>query len=530
MQLTPAQAKKRAEAAWRRKDLWTSTLGDAMRIVHPHRDGFYRYAEGQKKEGQGQTWDATASLASVRGANQLVGLTPPFEDWITLEPGPAAELALGPDELHDLKVKLEATAKACNAMAQTGDFGSAVHEMWLDFLYSTGAMTVDPNPDPFGPIAIFRAVPLSEFMVEEGPFGTVDTWHRRFEIAARTVQQTWPDATIEDGGRLAAAIKGHPERPVKLFEITYRDYDERDRPWRYEVFFSNGKDCERIVERRERTSRWMTPRNTKVAGETLGRGPLLQSMPDIRTINTVVELTMRAASLALLGIYTTTDDAMNTNTVRLRPGNVIKVRANGGPSGPTLQRLDDPNVRLDFANVLLDEMRMRVKEALFDSGLPPDAGPVRSATEIVQRMRQLAVDLGGAYGRVVNEFILPFVQRLIDILALRKVIPEGLSVDQFFIRVKVTSQVARAQQFATVEAIVRWLEILMTFGGREAILASAAIEQLGAELAKFLGVPANLVRPPAQVQETLAKVQGIAQRQVAGQLVEPGGQALPEAA
>ena len=51
-----------------------------------------------------------------------------------------------------------------------------------------------------------------------------------------------------------------------------------------------------------------------------------------------------------------------------------------------------------------------------DRSLPPDAGPVRSATEIVERIKELQVDIGPAFGRIMKELVVPLVMRTLQIL------------------------------------------------------------------------------------------------------------------
>ena len=48
--------------------------------------------------------------------------------------------------------------------------------------------------------------------------------------------------------------------------------------------------------------------------------------------------------------------------------------------------------------------------------LPPDNMSARSATEIVERMKELAQNLGAAFGRLQNEMVTPVLQRVIYIL------------------------------------------------------------------------------------------------------------------
>ena len=67
---------------------------------------------------------------------------------------------------------------------------------------------------------------------------------------------------------------------------------------------------------------------------TLGRGPCLYALPDIKTLNKVTELTLKNASISIGGVFTAVDDGvLNPQTISITPGAVIGVSSNGGARG-----------------------------------------------------------------------------------------------------------------------------------------------------------------------------------------------------
>ena len=59
---------------------------------------------------------------------------------------------------------------------------------------------------------------------------------------------------------------------------------------------------------------------------------------------------------------------------------------------------------------------MNIKKTLLDDTLPPDNMSTRSATEIVERMKELAQNLGVAFGRLITETMVPIIQRVLFIM------------------------------------------------------------------------------------------------------------------
>ena len=73
----------------------------------------------------------------------------------------------------------------------------------------------------------------------------------------------------------------------------------------------------------------------------------MQLLPDIKTLNKIVEFNLRNAALSISGIYTAADDGViNPYSVKLAPGAIIPVGSNDtrNPSLMPLNRSGDFNL------------------------------------------------------------------------------------------------------------------------------------------------------------------------------------------
>jgi hypothetical protein len=250
----------------------------------------------------------------------------------------------------------------------------------------------------------------------------------------------------------------------------------------------------------------------KVAGEIYGRGPLLTALPDIKTLNKTIELLLKNASLAVAGVYTAADDGvLNPNTVKIVPGAIIPVARNGGPQGPALQplpRAGDFNV----SQLVINDLRSNIKRILLDESLPPDNMSARSATEIVERMKELAQNLGSAFGRLINETMIPLVTKILEVMDERGLIIMPLRVNGLEIKVTPVAPLAMAQNMEEVNAILQYAQLMQTFGadGQLALKNDAVVDYIGDKL----GVP-SIVRNDATERAVLMEEAQAQQQQAA---------------
>ncbi|MFG1383241.1 portal protein [Xanthobacter versatilis] len=523
---TVKDLKERRAQAEREWLLFKPLYDEAYEFAIPYRRGLTYGPRGEKRVDR--TFDMTAIVSAFRFAGRLQqDLCPPGEQWLKLEPGP-----LVPEkEREQLAKDLAVISEQANAMFMTGEWDLAFHEMGLDLSAGTGAMVIDDAPQLWqnrGKLATFAAVPSEEVLLEPGLFGDVGGvfWKRKFP--GRLIKSKWPKGNLSE--RLAKQIEEKPNDDVEICQDLTLDYDTGI----YSLAVYHCEDAAPIFTREYRASPWLTPRYFRVPGETWGRGPVMLAMPAIKTLNKAQELTLKAAAITMLGIYTAAQDGVfNPSTAVVAPGQFWKVRSNGGVLGPTISKLPEP--RIDLAQIVLNELRMSVQSAMMDQSLPADGAAVRSATEILERVKRLASDHVGAFGRLVHEIVLPAGARALEIAYDAKIISTDVSIDQLLVKTRITSPIAVARYAAQAQKSVEYAMIVRSLmsappgSGEDLVLDKIPLLM---DIGRGLGVPErHLVdeKRRAEIQERVKALvaQAMAVAQQAAQAQGAPGQPAP---
>jgi hypothetical protein len=522
--LTPEQIIKRQTAAQTKKDEFQQLYQDAYEFALPQRQLYGVWeggAVGSKK--MQRVFDSTAINSTQRFANRLQSVVfPPQRKWATLEPGSDI-----PFEKQQMARNIFETY--CDKMftvLQQSNFDIAMGEFLLDLSVGTACMMVQPG-DSVNPIN-FIPVPLFLVSYEEGANGQVDNVYRKIRMKGESIIRQWPDAKLSD--EMQRRIDNKPTDDIELLEATIYDHGRGD--YCYHVIDKVSKA--ELVYRRRKSSPWVISRYMKVAGEIYGRGPLMTALPDIKTLNKTIELLLKNASMAVSGVYTAADDGvLNPNTVKLVPGAIIPVARNGGPQGPALlalPRSGDFNV----SQLVINDLRSNIKRILLDESLPPENMSARSATEIVERMKELAQNLGSAFGRLINETMIPLTAKILEVMDERGLIDMPLRVNGLEVKVVPVAPLAQAQNQEEIGAILNYAQLMQNLGpdGQIALKMDALVDYLGDKMGVPMSVRNNRAERAIMMEEAnnqqqmaaMAQMQMMQQQQQQGQ---PQQQALP---
>jgi len=334
-------------------------------------------------------------------------------------------------------------------------------------------------------------------------------------VKAEAIDRQWPDAKIDGESSLARLIKEKPTEDVDLIEATI--FDPKRGDYCYHVIYKEGK--QELVYRRMKVSPWVVSRYMKVAGEIYGRGPLVTALPDIKTLNKTLELLLKNASLAIAGVYTAADDGvLNPATVKILPGAIIPVARNGGPQGDSLKPLPR-SADFNVSQIVINDLRQNVKRVLLDESLPPDNMSARSATEVVERMKELSQNLGSAFGRLINETMIPLVSKILQVMDDRGLIDLPLRVNGLEVRVSAVAPLAMAQNMEEINNILQFAQIAQGAGpeGQMAIKTGDMLDLI----AEKLGVPQRIRTTPMERQMRMQEM---------AQMAAQAAEANPEAA
>jgi len=503
--LTVEQILARQKIALNRKEDFRSLYEDAYEFALPQRNlytGDYESNVGGRKK-MSRVFDSTAINSTQRFANRLQsGIFPPQRKWCRLEPGPEIPVERRPEAQRALDLYNEKMF----AVLKQSNFDIAMGEFLLDLSVGTAVMLVQPG-DSVSPI---NFIPVPQYLVsfEEGANGQVDNVYRKMRLKGEAIAQQWKDAKIP--AELQKQIDDKPTQEVDLVEATVYNYDRGD----YGYYVIHEKTKSELVYRKKKTTPWVVSRYMKVAGEIYGRGPVITALPDIKTLNKTLELLLKNAALAITGVYTAADDGvLNPATVR-----IIPVARNGGPQGEALKPLPRSG-DFDVSQIVINDMRANIKRTLLDESLPPDNMSARSATEVVERMKELAQNLGSAFGRLINETMIPIVTKMLEVMDDNGLIDLPLRVNGLEVKVSPVSPLAMAQNMDEINNILQFMQITQGMGpeGQMALKSGAAMDYI----AEKLGVPSAL-------RTTQAERDQMAQQAV--QMAQMAQQAAPEAA
>jgi len=486
----------REAKATARKDEWRSIYEDCYEFALPQRNLYGGYYEG-KTPGKNKTqrvFDSTAVSSTKRFANRMQsGLFPPMRKWCRLEPGSAVP----DDEKERAQEILDAYVDIMFDQLRQTSFDLAMGEFLLDLCVGTAVMMITPG-DEVTPVR-FLAVPQYLVAIEEGAYGTIDNVYRKLRIKSEAIKREFRDVKITP--ELQAAIDDKPHEELDLFDAII--FDQESGRYHYHVVWPHKQ--QELVYREMDSSPFIVARFSKTAGEVYGRGPLIDAIADIKTLNKTKELILKNASLSISGVYLAADDGvLNPQNIKVQPGAIIPVARNGGPQGASLAPLPRAG---DFntSQIVIQDLTMNIKKILMDDTLPPDTMSARSATEIAQRQRELATNLGSAFGRLMTEIMIPLVSRTLYVLDRQGFIRMPLKVNGVQVKVVPVSPLAEAPKMEEVNQLLNFMQIANAMGPMGQTLLN--ISEIVDFIAEKMGIDARLLNTPEEQQAMMQQMQ-----------------------
>ena len=493
------------------RDNWVDRWQDCYDYAFPQRSGFYGKVSGQSNTDD--LFDSSTVQATQEFASRMqAGLTPSFAKWYEFQAGSEVPK----NEVKKVNEQLENVGMYVWDILQSSNINQELHEAYLDLAVGTGVLLVEEGDAEF-PIRV-SAIPQSQVILDSGPYGLIDAVYRVRKMRMREINVVWPNAEIPVD--VNATAQRDPEHRFEIIETTWRDWTHKEAE-RHE-FNVVIRDPKAIIVQGEFKGDGANPfiafRWSKTASETYGRGPLLNSLADIKTLNEVVRLGLENAAMSITGMWQADDDGIiNPDTIELVPGTIIP-RTMGSRG---LEPLTPPG-RMETAQFLIGEMRHNIKKALYNESLGAPEGTPMSATEVHERMADLSRVIGSAYGRLHTELVTPLLRRVVHILKKQGKI-EIPKVNNREVKIVNVSPLAQAQHNENVGRIARWLELLNAGFGPQMTNVVVKAEEAAVYTGQEIGIPEELIRDEAERQQIIQAIQETAAQAVTQGNPEQGG-------
>jgi|TARA_B100000035_G_scaffold146703_1_gene124994 hypothetical protein len=496
---------KKAKMRW---NSWSDIWEECYDYVLPHRESFYQESAAQRRTEN--IYDETAVVGLPKFASRLqLGFFPPNGRAFRLMPGPEFPKEMRSDK--KIMAELDTITDLLHEGLRNSNFNAELHEGFQDL--GLGTMNLIVEEGRFNGDLHFTSVSPTNLAILPGSLDSISGWFRwNYDIELQEIRQKYPKAKLS--AEMITQMKRNPSRKTKIIEATCLDTSKKFEDV-YNYYLISETD-NIILEKYEMKGRgsvpWITTRWSKSGFEVWGRGPVLQAMPAIKTLNLTVQLILENAEMAISGSYVYDDDGVfNPDNVTIQPGTFIP--RSPGSRIDTLQNAG----RFDVAQLVLDDMRRNVRKALFIDELDtrPNARTPLSATEVSERLADVARDMGAVAGRMQKEFLTPLVERIIKIYS-----DQGLvklpKVDGRTLRIVPVSPLLRAQDQQDVSDFVRFQQTVAGTFGPEITAALYNQEEVIRFLASKFGIQEELLADSQQVQQNAQLIQQLMSAQQGG--------------
>jgi len=476
------------EQAYNDRQQWVPKWEECYNLAIPGRQGFYGNTDGSTNTDE--IFDSTAVEATAEFASRMqAGMTPAFAMWFDFEAGSA----VAENQRQKVNEELQVISTYVWETLNQTNMNQELHESYLDLAIGWAVLAIEEG-DAVEPIR-FTAIPQTQAFLTIGPYGRPDGVYRSRQLTLRHIKIIWPGATIPE--KMKQEGEKEAKKTFEIIESVRRNWANKETE--HHEFAVVTKDPDEILFEGDFKGEGSNPmigfRWSKASGETYGRGPLLNTLPDIKTINAVIELGLENLAMAVTGMWQADDDGViNPDTIQLLPGTIIP--RNPGSAG--MEPLQPPG-NFDAAQFIVKDMRFNIKKALFNETLGSTQGTPMSATEVHERMADLARTIGSSFGRLHTELVTPVLKRVVHILSKQGKI-ELPKINGREVKIINTSPLAQAQHNEDVARVARWLQLLN--GGFGPQMTNTVVEATEAAIytGQKIGVPEKLIREPEQAK------------------------------
>ena len=412
------------------------------------------------------------------------------------------------------------------------NFQEQIHELYHDLItFGTGVMMVEQDDDQ---MVRFSTRHISECYLSEDENGRVDTVFRKFKIPARAALRKFGAEAVSQ--KIQKIAEEDPYETVELVHVV-RPREERDptmadsanMPWL--SCYLDPESKTKLSESGYEEFLYVCPRYLKASFELgYGRSPASSSLPDIKMLNRMSEVTIRAAQKQVAPPLMVPDDGFML-PIRMVPGGINYYRSG------TRDRLEPLNIGANnpLGLNMEEQRREAIRQSFYvDQLIMGVSGATMTATEVVQRTEEKMRLLGPVLGRLQAELLQPLIERVYMVLRRQDVypdMPEVLMEAKDF-RIEYVSPLAKAQRAGDATQMARLLEMILPLTQIDpGVLDHLDVDGMVKHIVQSLGIPASAVRGEEEIVERREKREQemAAQQELAqvSQMAQAAGDAAP---
>jgi hypothetical protein len=486
--------RKRYQKAKGVSDLWASIMEACYYYAIPYRNRFYRPKE-QQGEFKGQRiYDTTAVEAVNIFVSKLHNaMTPPQVQWGFLQLNEDYEFEEDADR-EQVQMELDNYMRKLFDYIHQSNFDVVINECYYDQGVGTSCLVVNQYTDE-QPL-LFTSIPLDKLSIEEAFNGRVESWYRDWEaVKINEIKVRWPGARLTDA--MCMMLMDNPDAVVDcLYEgVMYMPHLQE--PYVYMV----GTADEPILLQTFVSNPGIVWRFQKVNNEVFGRGPIMNALPSIISLNEMARIELAAANLNVFRPYMGFSDAVfNPHTFRLEPFTIIPIAPIGASGGqPPLIPLGDSS-NPQFAQLTIQDLRNQIRSLLYNDVRQTETIQPQSVTEVLIEQQRLAERIGPLFSRLQQEFLWPVIRRCSYILDKMGLLPiPKLKGEKLRFTYKSPLALSKAEQ--DISRFTRYYQLIQGMFGPDTAQLYVNLNEAPFLIAELMQIDSRFLSTPQVVQQ-----------------------------
>lgn len=498
--------RKRYNSAKYVADLWIPVQQAAYFYAVPFRNRYY--LPGKEFQGTMQNsrvYDTTAVEAVTTFVSKIHDtMTPPQVQWGFLEvdetivddPSDENNLAL----IEEAQMILDSYMRRLFTYIHASNFDVTINECYYDLSIGTAALVINQIDDnmPF----MCTSIPADKLAIEEAVNGNVESWFRTWQnLKIAELNTRWPNIIITPN--LQALLASDPDAVVRNIYEGVAYFANQPKKYLYAVWADNDLLFFQWLE----SSPGIVWRWKKVNNETWGRGPVMEALPSIISLNEMARVELASANLNTFRPYMGFSDAVfNPHTFKLEPFTIIPISPIGSSGQVPLIPLPN-SASPEFAQMTMIDLRMQIKQLLFaEQAQDSRSVQPQTAYELALKQSTLAEKIGPLFSRMQQEFLWPVVKRFAYILNTMGLLPYP-NVGGMPIIFKYKSPLALSKGRGDVEKFIQYVQVMQGIMGPDATQVYINPKTTPYMLAEMLQVDERFLNKPDDVAKIMQQIQ-----------------------
>ena len=515
--------RKRYNAAKYIADLWIPIQQASYFYSIPFRNRYY--LPGKEFQGTIQNtrvYDTTAVEAVTTFVSKIhETMTPPKTQWAYLEVDEAMIDDPTSDDnrklLEEAQLILDTYMRRLFTFIHASNFDVTINECYYDLCVGTAALVINQVNDEM-PV-MCTSIPADKLAIEEAVNGNIESWYRTWQnLKINELHLRWPNIVISPN--LQALVASDPDAVVRNIYEGVAYFSNQPQKYCYAVWADNDLLYNQWLD----SSPGIVWRWKKVNNETWGRGPVMEALPSIISLNEMARIELASANINTFRPYMAFSDAVfNPHTFKLEPFTIIPIAPIGSNGQAPLIPLPN-SASPEFAQMTMADLRMQIKQLLF-AEQPQDSRSVQPQTayELAMKQSTLAEKIGPLFSRMEQEMGWPIIKRYAYILHTMGILPYP-KVGGLPIKFKYKSPLDLARGRGEVEKFVQFVQVMQGIMGPEATQLYINPKTTPYMLADFMQIDDRFLNTPDDVAQVMQQIQN---KQSLMELANPAG-SMPE--